>query len=98
MIMKDNYQNPHAIGIDNCRKRLELESLFLYCLQKKKTDTSKPILTFKFTMKKLTCIAIHDEPIALLIISQFCGTKRRTGTYYFQRTADRAEGNSRVQT
>ena len=49
-------------------------------------------------MKKLTCIAIDDEPIALLIISQFLRTKRRTGTYYFQRTADRAEGNSPVQT
>ena len=24
MIMKENHQNPHAIGIDNCRKRLEL--------------------------------------------------------------------------
>lgn len=36
-------------------------------------------------MKKLTCIAIDDEPIALLIISQFCERKGRTGTYYFQR-------------
>ena len=26
-------------------------------------------------MKKLTCIAIDDEPIALLIISQFCERK-----------------------
>mgnify|MGYP001142977827 CR=1 FL=1 len=24
MIMKKNHKNPHAIGIDNCRKRLEL--------------------------------------------------------------------------
>ena len=44
-------------------------------------------------MKKLTCIAIDDEPIALLIISQFC--ERKGG---LELTADRAEGNSPVQT
>lgn len=49
-------------------------------------------------MKKLTCIAIDDEPIALLIISQFCERKGGLELTTFSEPLTRAEGNSPVQT
>ena len=50
-------------------------------------------------MKKLTCIAIDDEPIALLIIRQFC--ERKGGlelTAFSERLSDckRLAGANRI--
>ena len=52
MIMKENHQNPHAIGIDNCRKRLELlyPNRFVL-LTKEENGYFKTYLTFNYDEK-----------------------------------------------
>lgn len=49
-------------------------------------------------MKKLTCIAIDDEPIALLIISQFCERKGGLELTTFSEPLTRTARNSPAQT
>lgn len=49
-------------------------------------------------MKKISCIAIDDEPIALLIIRQFCERKGGLELTNFQRTAYRTARDWPVQT
>ncbi len=71
--MKEKKEKTPAIGIENCRKRLELlypDRFNLTTVQENRQYKNQT--NYSTTMKKFSCIAIDDEPLALLVITQFC--------------------------
>ena len=96
--MKENHQNPHAIGIDNCRKRLELlyPNRFVL-LTKEENGYFKTYLNIQLRWKSWLVSLLTTNRLHCSSSASFANEKA-DWNLLLSANRWRAEGNSPVQT